>query len=120
MRRRQAEEPGENSSLTEKADLQSLSESISSDIDLDEDVGAHGQGPQSFVNHYASLSGTQSWRRQQYPPKTSGPGSNAYSYTDSEPDPVPTVDGRTLYLQNNLATMPAGSRAPVHGFSSFV
>ncbi|XP_041473856.1 protein sidekick-2-like [Lytechinus variegatus] len=120
VRRRMAggDEPGENSSLTEKNDLPSLSESLASESDVEVDGGgAHGGGPPSFVNHYASLPGTQSWRRQQ---TSSGPSSNAYSYTDSEPDPVPTVDGRTVYLQNNLASMQAGSRAPVHGFSSFV
>ncbi|XP_030834826.1 protein sidekick-2 [Strongylocentrotus purpuratus] len=119
VRRRMAgEEPGESSSLTEKNDLQSLSESLASESDVEVDGGgAYGGDPPSFVNHYASLPGSQSWRRQNPP---SGPNSNAYSYTDSEPDPVPTVDGRTVYLQNNLAKMQPGSRAPVHGFSSFV
>lgn len=64
--------------------------------------------PHSFVNHYASLPTTQSWRRQQKGPK-------AYSYTDSES----SMNNGSVML-NGLANMPAGSRAPVHGFSSFV
>lgn len=61
----------------------------------------------TFVNHYASLPSNQNWRQQRAP--------QAYSYTDSEPD----HNSVTMY-NNGLAHMEAGSRSPIHGFSSFV
>ncbi|XP_022080215.1 protein sidekick-2-like isoform X2 [Acanthaster planci] len=110
VHRQPSREQDETSSLTEKADLQSQTDSQSScgskgsesDIEYTED-------PHSFVNHYASVPASaypsHSWKRQK--------GPKAYSYTDSE------SDMHSIHI-NGLAGMPAGSRAPLHGFSSFV
>lgn len=62
----------------------------------------------TFVNHYASLPSNQNWRQQRAAPQ-------AYSYTDSEPD----HNSVTMY-NNGVAQLEAGSRTPIHGFSSFV
>ncbi|XP_071796641.1 protein sidekick-2-like isoform X2 [Asterias amurensis] len=92
----------ETSSLTEKADLQSQTDSQASESDVE-----YTEDPHSFVNHYTNVPTfpSHSWRRQK--------GPKAYSYTDSE------SDMHSIHV-NGLAGMPAGSRAPLHGFSSFV
>ncbi|XP_038069656.1 protein sidekick-2-like isoform X2 [Patiria miniata] len=108
VHRRPDPEQDETSSLTEKGDLQSQSDSQSSYKGSESDI-EYTEDPHSFVNHYTNVPDStypsHSWRRQK--------GPKAYSYTDSE------SDMHSIHI-NGLAGMPAGSRAPLHGFSSFV
>lgn len=93
-------EAGETSSLTER-----YAESVGSESEPE----LKEEAMDTFVNHYASLPSNQNWRQHRAP--------QAYSYTDSEPDP--SNASVTMY-NNGLAQLEAGSRTPIHGLSSFV
>ncbi|XP_071813143.1 protein sidekick-1-like isoform X3 [Apostichopus japonicus] len=90
------------------AETTSLTERYAESVGSESEAEMKEEAMDTFVNHYASLPSNQNWRQQRAAPQ-------AYSYTDSEPD----HNSVTMY-NNGVAQLEAGSRTPIHGFSSFV